>query len=353
MIVDSTAQNHPVYDFSEPGTPISDPADNQLFSELISTSALRRLKSIRFLGGIDYLFVRSPNGIKGNIRYTRYQHSLGVARLALFYSRSRALNPSDRRLVLAAALLHDVGHAPLSHSLEPVFAEVFGLDHHGVTKDIVSGRAHLGREVYETLRRNQISVERVITIIAGDEQGFDGFFAGPINFDTIEGILRSQTFARPSASIPSPESVTEAAIKRADEKDRDMVDEFWAYKDKVYRHVINSRSGTLADFACQFFMRRHLDDLNEGDYLKTEGQIFRKLPGLRKLLTSHSFEAEVTRLLDMPITYKARRFFIEPSADFFAHDDRGRYQQVKVDGRLLPPGEAEESAMPLKRDLFA
>jgi uncharacterized protein len=353
MIADSAAQNHSAFDFAEPVSSNDDPVIHQLFSELMSTFALQRLKSIRFLGGIDYLFVPSPNGVKGNIRYTRYQHSVGVARLALFYSRACALSPSDRRLVLAAALLHDVGHAPLSHSLEPLFAETFGLDHHGVTKDIIGGGTPLGCGVYETLRRHQISVERVIAIVAGDDQGFDGFFSGPINFDTIEGILRSQTFVRPSASIPSPEYVTEAAIRRGDEKDRTVIDEFWISKDTVYRHIINSRSGILADFACQLFMHRHLNDLRKEDYLGTEEQIFRKLPGLRKLLTRRSFEAELTRLLDKPIAYKARRFFIEPRSDFFAHDDRGRYQQVKFDRVLLPRGETEDSAAQLERDLFA
>jgi HD superfamily phosphohydrolase len=94
-----------------------------LFAELVATPAFQRLKSIRFLGGIDYLLVRAPNGAKGNIRYTRYQHSLGVARLALLYCEERGLSFSERRMIWVAALLHDVGHAPLSHSLEPVFQE--------------------------------------------------------------------------------------------------------------------------------------------------------------------------------------------------------------------------------------
>ena len=74
---------------------------------------------------------------------------------------------------------------------------------------------------------------------------------------------------------------------------RRAVDEFWLYKDQVYRHVINSRVGVLADFACQFFMRRHLDEVTPEDYFVTEAYIFRKLRGLRDLLTSRSFEAQI------------------------------------------------------------
>jgi len=36
---------------------------DQLLSELIHTDAFQRLGTVRFLGGIDYLFVRSPNGL--------------------------------------------------------------------------------------------------------------------------------------------------------------------------------------------------------------------------------------------------------------------------------------------------
>ena len=143
--------------------------DDQLFAELVSTSAFQRLKSIRFLGGIDYCLIRSPNGIKGNIRYTRYQHSLGVVRLAVGYSEMQALSFSDHRLVYVAALLHDIGHAPLSHSLEPVFAEVFGLEHHRATENVISGREPIGRDIYSILRRHGVDVERVIAIIAGKE----------------------------------------------------------------------------------------------------------------------------------------------------------------------------------------
>ena len=49
----------------------------------------------------------------------------------------------ERRLVTAAALLHDIGDAPLSHSLEPVFLKFFGMEHHTATRDIVTGNGDL------------------------------------------------------------------------------------------------------------------------------------------------------------------------------------------------------------------
>jgi HD superfamily phosphohydrolase len=352
MIAFVSDRNRPVYDFSDPVDLETMTEGDPLFANLVATPAFQRLQSIRFLGGIDYLLVRAPNGANGNIRYTRYQHSLGVARLALFYCEKRDLSFSERRMVYVAALLHDVGHAPLSHSLEPVFQEFFGLEHHRATEDILRSRVPLGREVSELLRRAEIDVDRIVAIIASKEPGHDGFFAGPINFDTIEGILRTQKYATPNARMPSPEAVVEAAIQRENKHDCELVDQFWSFKDKVYRHVINSRQGVLADFACQMFMRRHLADLSAADYFATESQIFRILPGLRDILTSPSFEREFARHLDRPVLYKARRFFVEPSANFFAREDWARYQQTKEDRLLVPEEITVADAEELRRDLF-
>jgi hypothetical protein len=353
MIADLATSNYPYYDFSEPIDPSSMLVDDQLFTELVSTSAFQRLKSIRFLGGIDYCLIRSPNGIRGNIRYTRYQHSLGVARLAVSYGEMRALSFSDRRLVYVAALLHDIGHAPLSHSLEPVFAEVFGLEHHRATEDVVSGREPIGRDLYAILRRHNVDVERVIAIIAGEELNYDGFFAGPINFDTIEGILRSLAFVRPNLSIPSPEIVTKAALRRETTKDRDVVDSFWNYKNWIYQNVINSRAGVLADYACQYFMRLHLNGIERADYFSTEDQMFRKLPGLIQLLTSPSFEADIIERLQVPITFKSRRFFVDTCTDFFAREDKHRYKQDKHERTLQLRDRIETAESLSKRDLFS
>jgi len=86
---DLAASNRAAYDFSEPKDVRVLAGGDPLLVELVATRAFQRLKSIRFLGGIDYLLVRAPNGAKGNIRYTRFQHSLGVARLALQYCDAR------------------------------------------------------------------------------------------------------------------------------------------------------------------------------------------------------------------------------------------------------------------------
>ncbi len=350
--MDSGPIGRHAYDFAAPiGTGFGG-AREPVLDRLVATRAFRRLQHVRFLGGIDYLRVPTPNGRPGSRRYTRYQHSLGVARLALLYCDLKEVRGLERGLIVVAALLHDIGHAPLSHSLEPVFKSAFGIDHHGATEALVTGRVPLGREVHAILKTEGIDIERLVAIIGGHEPGHDGFFAGPINFDTIEGILRTQTYEKPAPRLASPETVMMAAARRASAADRIAVDEFWSYKDLVYRFIINAPSGILADAACQAFMHRHLAAFSAADVLSTEDVVFRKLPGLRRLLLSPGFSREVGTVLDTAIRFKVRRFEVDPRGDFFTRDDETRYRQKRTESRILPGAVARDDALIPTQDVF-
>lgn len=316
----------PTHSFRDPTDISAITGDDPLLMNLVATPAFQRLKEIRFLGAIDYCLVPSPNGKPGTIRYTRFQHSLGVMRLAKLYCDTQGVSSRKRQLVCAAALLHDIGHPPLSHSMEPVFKEKLGFEHHKATKDIISGQVSLGREVNCILLHFGINIDHLIELISGECSEFHRFFDGPINFDTIEGILRSCEYVRPTSSMTRPDSVAEAAIRREGPEDRDVVDRFWGYKDWVYKNIINSRIGILSDLACQHFLRRNLDVIDVDSYFETEPGFFRRLPRLRALLVSQEFESSVLRLIDEPIRYRNRNYYIDPDGDFFARCDDVRYK---------------------------
>ena len=320
--------------FREPRDLRSTLGNDALLLELEATSAFRRLKEIRFLGAIDYRRVPRPNGKPRSIRYTRYQHSLGVLQLAQLYCKQRDLHPMDRSLVCVAAMLHDIGHPPLSHSTEPLFKEHFGIEHHSATESIICGRVSLGKDVFSTLRLHAVDVERLIAVISGDHSNFEGFFDGPINFDTIEGILRSCAYLRRSSTIPRPDTVTKAAIRRRNLEDRDVVDRFWSHKDWVYKNIINSWDGVLSDFACRVFMRRNISRIDRNCLYTTENEIFRRIPGLRELLTSVTFESEMMRMTDEPVRYRERHYYVDRDGDFFGRRDDVRYRHSRVDRAL-------------------
>jgi HD superfamily phosphohydrolase len=97
-----------------------DPAE-ALAIALIDTGPFQRLRRIRQLGPAFLTFHGAES--------SRFTHSLGVlhlARLALQQlERQQPELAAHRGLLYAAALLHDVGHGPLSHSGE----EMYGLHH--------------------------------------------------------------------------------------------------------------------------------------------------------------------------------------------------------------------------------
>lgn len=92
-----------------------------LIWELINTKEFQRLRRIRQLGASFYTF--------HGAEHSRFSHSLGVYEITRKIITQFERNgyedwPAEERLVcLCAALLHDIGHGPFSHSVESVFHE--------------------------------------------------------------------------------------------------------------------------------------------------------------------------------------------------------------------------------------
>ena len=86
---------------------------------LVNTAAVQRLRRIRQLG-TSYLTFHGAE-------HSRFTHSLGAyetMRRVLHELRNEFGWPADerdRKLALAAALLHDIGHGPFSHTFESVY----------------------------------------------------------------------------------------------------------------------------------------------------------------------------------------------------------------------------------------
>jgi len=320
------------YDFAAPYGGSDDTAEADLIDALLKTKAFQRLKGVRFLGALDYFLVSRPNGsVK---RYTRYQHSLGVASLAKAYLRLRHHTPQQRLLCVAAAMLHDVGHPPFSHTLEPVFEEAFGLNHHIATERLIAGLVPLGNEITQVLRDFGLDPLAVLHLLDGGDQLFDGFFSGPINLDTIEGILRARLYLGMQKLGLSPVKVMQAAASREAVESERIVDAFWQSKHEVYSLVIRSKEGVFYDGIFQAIARGHIGALQPSDFFATEKAIFEKVPLLRDVLDSKRVRDIAKRVLPTRIPYQFRRFYIDDKTDFKSHDDRERYRQQRTGSSL-------------------
>lgn len=91
--------------------------EEALLVRLIDTPEFQRLRRIRQLGAASLTF----HGAEGS----RFTHSLGVMAIARrAFDRLLQSNPDlrpYRATVLCAALLHDIGHGPFSHTCEDIF----------------------------------------------------------------------------------------------------------------------------------------------------------------------------------------------------------------------------------------
>jgi len=105
--------------------------------DLIATPEFQRLRRIKQLG-TTYLTFHGAE-------HSRFNHSLGVyeiVRRILFNFEDRPnWDESERLLSLCAALLHDLGHGPFSHSFE----KIFNLDHEAFTQKIITGDTYVNR----------------------------------------------------------------------------------------------------------------------------------------------------------------------------------------------------------------
>ncbi|HKZ47278.1 MAG TPA: HD domain-containing protein [Thermoplasmata archaeon] len=103
-----------------------------LVLDLLESLELQRLNGIRQLG-LTYLVFPGAN-------HSRVEHCLGVAHVAGEIAEAVGLPEEERRLLVAAGLLHDLGHGPFSHTLEHVLAKRLGVDHMDVTMGIIEGK---------------------------------------------------------------------------------------------------------------------------------------------------------------------------------------------------------------------
>lgn len=173
--------NDPLYGFVSIGS--------ELVFEIIEHRYFQRLRHINQLGMACYVY---PGA-----RHSRFQHALGAYHLmgrALTGLRAKGIeiSPEEEEAAKIAVLLHDVGHGPLSHSLEETL--IPGIKHESLTyaflKDLnlqFGGALDLAmkifrngyaRKFFHELVNSQLDVDRL------DYLKRDAYFTG-VNEGTV------------------------------------------------------------------------------------------------------------------------------------------------------------------------
>ncbi|HKV07017.1 MAG TPA: HD domain-containing protein [Thermoanaerobaculia bacterium] len=166
-----------------------------LEAALINSRPVQRLRFIHQLG---FTFLVFPGA-----EHSRFSHVLGAMHLAgrvydALCTKSEGLLPGgsrapERRLVRVAALLHDLGHAPFSHSAEDLFEG--GIDHEDMTRRLLKAP-----EIEEIFARHGegITTADVARLLAGGEGPTGRLLAkivsGELDVDKMDYLLRDSLY---------------------------------------------------------------------------------------------------------------------------------------------------------------
>jgi len=223
--------NDPVYGF------ISLPSD--LIHDLVSHPWFQRLRNIRQLGLSSYVY---PGAV-----HSRFQHSLGAMYLtgqAVHTLRTKGIEISvaEEESVLAAILLHDIGHGPFSHALEHSLVEEMPHEMMSLlimeelnrqtggrlTNAIAIFRGEYPRRFFHDLITGQMDMDRM------DYLRRDSFFTG-----VIEGSVGSDRIIR-MLNVADDRLVV-------DEKGIYSVEKFLIARRMMYWQVYNHRTVVSAE----------------------------------------------------------------------------------------------------------
>ncbi len=227
--------------------PTASRLERLLGAPLLASPWLARLARVSFLGTLDL----HPHSREAS---TRLDHSLGVAALGLQVGAELGLTVADMRLLVAACLLHDIGHYPLSHAAEPGFARVLGVAHHGVSEWIVRGNGAIpaAQSLRPALERAGLDPELLWAVIVGEAAppyaALSSLLLAPINLDTLDGIRRTaRSFGRRGLRLPPALFARDGDELMLEPAAIPALDRFWALKDRMYGEVINLPSNIVCE----------------------------------------------------------------------------------------------------------
>ena len=229
-----------------------DPAE-ALILELVDAAPFQRLRRIRQLGPAFLTFHGAES--------SRFTHSLGVFHIARqAFQRLLSMDPSlerHRGVLYAAALLHDLGHAPLSHTGE----EMFGTHHEQWSARIVREQP----AIYEPLERFQPgSSEAVAALLehgTTQRRVIKDLVSSQLDCDRLDYLLRDSYSTGTSYGQLDLERILAALTLAPDgelaihPKGLMAVEHYLVVRNLMYRSVYNHRLNVVCNWLLEQIIR--------------------------------------------------------------------------------------------------
>jgi len=247
-----------------------------LQEELLKTVEVQRLSFIHQLGTT----FQSYPGAHG----MRLAHALGVShlagRIAGHLSDKCPAEYNDttgavRNLVEAAGLLHDIGHTPWSHTLEPLYIELTGGDHMDLVADMVTGRTTMPVKgsglIPGILKKHGVDPEDVANLITGKytkRRYAQQMIFGEVDADMLDYLQRDFHFTGVAfGHIEVDRIISIMAIKQGRlvfmEKGLNAVRDFLLARLQMYSSVYLHRKTRIVDQMLLRAARKSVVELHE------------------------------------------------------------------------------------------
>lgn len=230
---------------------------------LIDAPEFQRLRRIKQLGLGLYTYQGAE--------HSRFTHSLGalhlMTRLLDRLAESYTINETDRVTARAAALLHDVGHAPFSHAME----RTLGVHHEQMTIAAITSEETVLHQILRSHSRELPS--RVASIIAGTftPSALGQLVSSQLDVDRMDYLLRDSLMTGAKYGLYDLEWIINA-IQIDEANDRVYVaargiyavEEYLQARYYMFRQVYFHRTLRSAEAVLRSALRRALELVSHG-----------------------------------------------------------------------------------------
>lgn len=218
--------------------------------QLIEHPYFQRLRRIKQLG-LSYL-------VYPGVTHTRFLHTLGAMHLAqsavktLRSKESCEITEEDEEGLYCAILLHDIGHAPLSHSLEYCIVE--HLSHENISEHIIS-------RLIEELQHPALNIALQIFTGKHPKRFLHQLLSSELDVDRLDYLRRDSFFSGVAEGMIGIERIIQMlTVHEGDlvieEKGLYSIEKFLMSRRMMYWQVYLHKTVLAADFLLKNIFKR-------------------------------------------------------------------------------------------------